>query len=342
MSDQSKILEQAKLPPTGACTSLPGLESGTTPSALPDGPPIGPSGRRRARANRSAQPAAGVEPKMTATFGPGLFDSSPSDVLTWSLESRYRRLTASAGSMLYDVIWRPRATPAGHWIPAQRGSARLTCVNVSTGVDCELMGWPTMQARDWKGAQGRSYKGKAFDLPATVRLAGWPATQAQDCKQNGERPNSSAFMLIQAALLTGWGTPNARDHFPAHSEGYIAGKKADGHGMQNLNDQVQLSGWATPNVPNGGRISGNAEDIGKKRDGTKAQIGLENQAKLTATGPGQTGCLLGPNGWETFQACGQLNPAHSRWLMGLPPAWDVCGATAMPSSRSRRRRSSGA
>lgn len=44
----------------------------------------------------------------------------------------------------------------------------------------------------------------------------------------------------------GWPTAQARDHFPAHSPQYIAAKKAQGHGMANLNDVVQLATWPTP------------------------------------------------------------------------------------------------
>jgi hypothetical protein len=33
-------------------------------------------------------------------------------------------------------------------------------------------------------------------------------------------------------------TPQARDHFPAHRPEYIAEKKAQGHGMSNLNDSI--------------------------------------------------------------------------------------------------------
>jgi len=42
--------------------------------------------------------------------------------------------------------------------------------------------------------------------------------------------------LAQAVKL--WPTPQARDHFPAHKPEYIAAKKAQGHGMSNLNDAV--------------------------------------------------------------------------------------------------------
>ena len=166
----------------------------------------------------------------------------------------------------------------------------------------------------------------------------------------------------------GWPTPQARDHFPAHTPEYIAAKKAQGHGMANLNDLVtlagwptpkardhhtegqgqfspslpkltetQLAGWPTPAASDGAGGKGFRQGVtmaGRMPDGSKVTMDLSasvklamfhNQpARLTASGQMLTGCSAG------MESGGQLNPAHSRWLMGLPREWDECAPIGTP------------
>lgn len=285
-------------------------ESGISPSTSLGGQTAGQSGRQAVPASLSVVPADVPEPRIADTYGPGLFDSSASDALSWSLASRFQAKTASRGSILYEVTWKARVTPAGHRIPAQRASARHISVNVSTGALCWMTGRPTCAARDHKSGAAR---------PATLE--------------------ANARPLSEVAVLAGWPTTQQRD-YRSGMENWVTGEKSEGR-SKDLNDWVMLAGWATPNVPNGGRISGNKEDIGKKLNGTKAQIGLENQARLAIFGPDPIGYLLGPKGWVIHPACGQLGPAHSRWMMGLPEAWDVAAIQAFRSLKAKKRGGSG-
>ena len=110
---------------------------------------------------------------------------------------------------------------------------------------------------------------------------------------------------------------------------------------------AQLAGWPTPEAEEARRGYQNRSN-GKKGSqesmttvainqlGDKPHLPPHGPARLTASGERLTGYSA------EMESGGQLNPAHSRWLMGYPPEWDDCGVTAMPSSRKSPRHSSGA
>ncbi len=146
---------------------------------------------------------------------------------------------------------------------------------------------------------------------------GWPTPVANT---NPQPETKRGLQHVSgAARLTGWQTPVANDS--TGSTHCYSGKNQDGSPKVclKLPGTALLTGWVTPTTRDWKDTSGmTAQRDGKERlDQLPRQAYTAGPLRLTVFGEMRTGFFV-----EMGNGV-QLNPAHSRWLQGLPKAWDT-------------------
>ena len=336
MSDQSKTYSQTSLWDIPKFTSLPALEYGQQPSVEQGGPTIDLSGPVRARVNLSPRQAKEKGLLMSGTYGhpSSTLSRTGSNQRYLSLVNRLRARTDSLGSTLYKLTWKQRGTPSGRSIFALRASVPRTSAKDFSSMQ---KGWPTPDAMI-------AQDGEAFETWNTRRLL---------LKEKHKNGNGVGTPLTMAAQLVGWPTPDTANisdgtPFEKQMENMVARRarvkeqKQNGSGRSmTLQFAAQATGWPTPNTMD----TVNREGLRPSRISTGRKSGyltedilhIKNNpqaARLTASGEILTGSMA-----RTISG-GRLDPAHSRWLMSLPPEWCSCGVTATLSLKKSPKSSS--
>ncbi len=324
------MLNQQKSKNLRSAISSQESESGLMRFVLPDGTTTDPYGRDHVPVNLSARQAKEMDFLTSGTCGRTGFISSKCADLSKFLANKCQAKTDLLGSTLFKLTWKKRDTPTLHSIYALRASVRRTSGKGSGSMQGE--GLPTPQAMDANGtALAPRYK---------------PDTKRDPLKIGSYRIDLKdlPFLIFSKPPYEedqwNWNTPSATDYKGGYQGGRIRNGKLS---TDRLDVTAQLTYWPTVTTIDNNQVRGEgaakeATDRGTTLGGAARLAHLPtpraNEYKAPHQPPNRQGgktlnqtCLLMDIGstqigsTAEMKSTVQLNPALSRWLMSLPPAW---------------------
>jgi hypothetical protein len=305
--------------------SSPASADGPLPCDSLGGLTLAQFGQALAPANLSASQAEALGLLTSGIYGRHGSTLSLSVPPPSSWVSKLMRRLGTAGSTLFRLTWKESATPSGRSVSLLRASAHRIS-------DSACGSWPTPNAEPqndggstWEArrerlkAEHKNGNGFGLNLGQATQLAAWPTPRSAEAEHAGRTAagtnHTGQTGLAECASLASWATPRAND---SEKRGELAPDARNGLPMQ--------AQGASPKVTPSARDWKDSPGMATER--------ADGRSRLDQL-PRQVGALVIGSPAETGKP-GQLNPAHSRWLMGYPAEWDACAPTATPLSRKSR------
>lgn len=184
-------------------------------------------------------------------------------------------------------------------------ASKLQAKTVSDGLTLYKLTW-----KDRVTPAGQSIPALRASAHRTLgkECIGWPTQTARDYKDISKCQNVPMNSLLgRVVWMAGWPTPQCADD-----------------NMSRTKNPQEFSAMRLSTRSMGQNLA----------DTTQGGIDLIHPMTISISGEIRSGLN------SQITNGGALNPAHPRWLMGLPPEWDDCAVTAMQSLPRKRRRSS--